>query len=53
MEKEKQYIDKKFANRISKELRKVIRETISKQLNDKLEKDFLKRKEENDKYFFS
>jgi ribosome-associated toxin RatA of RatAB toxin-antitoxin module len=41
-------IDVEFAKRIAKELS----DNVVKQVKEKIEEDFLKRKEENDKYFY-
>ena len=51
--KKKHDVDEKFVEHISKEINKQIVQQIGKNINDQLEKDFLKRKEENDRYFFS
>lgn len=49
--KEKHCIDEAFTKHIAEEINKEKQKKIKK--DDKLEKDFLERKEENDKYFFS
>lgn len=51
--KKKHNVDEKFVEHISKEMNKQIVQQIKKKVNDQLEEDFLKRKEENDRYFFS
>lgn len=51
--KKKHNIDEKFVEHISKEISKQIVQQIEKNINDQLEEDFFKRKEENDRYFFS
>lgn len=49
MEKEKDIECKSFINNFAKEISKI----VTNDIKNELEKDFIKRKEENDKYFWS
>ena len=49
MEEEKEFQDKSFINNFAKEISKI----VTNDIKNELEKDFIKRKEENDKYFWS
>jgi hypothetical protein len=51
--KKKHDVDEKFVEHMSKEVSKQIVQQVKKNIDDQLEEDFLKRKEENDRYFFS
>lgn len=45
--------DKKDSEEFAKKIAKEASNIIVNQVKDELEKDFIKRKEENDKYFWS
>lgn len=45
--------DKKDSEEFAKKIAKEVSDIIVNQVKDELEKDFIKRKEENDKYFWS
>lgn len=51
--KDNHCINEDFADHITKELNNELKKELYKQKYGQLEKDFLERKEENDKYFFS
>lgn len=55
--KDNHCINENFADHITKELTKELNKELKKELkkqkDGQLEEDFLKRKEENDRYFFS
>lgn len=51
--KDKHCINEDFADHITKELNNELKKELKKQIDGQLEEDFLKRKEENDRYFFS